>query len=352
VSTPLAPTIDTRRYLDAVAAALADLPVEDRADLLEDLAGHLDAVAREDGDVPLTMRLGRPEQYAAELRASAGLPAAGGRRRRRTPADDLAALLARVHRTRAGREVAAFLPLLEPGWWVLRAYLVMFGVAYVSGAGLRGSVLLDVGLPVVGWVLLAGAVVGSVQLGRRSLPTPRRRVLRTAEVVLAAWAALLLLSGPVSGVQAVYVQESSPLTADGRWPLLSTAGPVTDVLPYAADGTPLEGVLLFDQDGRPLRVGAQEWWADGCLRTPRPPLAADGVPVPFSFPQRYVLDGDQFGAPCDATLERPEVPLPSFPAAAEPASPAEAPAAEAPAAEAPADSPVVEAPPTAETPAG
>jgi hypothetical protein len=52
------------------------------------------------------------------------------------------------------------------------------------------------------------------------------------------------------------------------------------------------------------------------------PLAADGVPVTFSFPQNYVLDPEgvtRFGWPvsagqCIAELPRPEVPLPVFPA--------------------------------------
>jgi hypothetical protein len=115
-----------------------------------------------------------------------------------------------------------------------------------------------------------------------------------------------------------------------RYPLISRYGPVTDVLPYAADGTPLEGVLLYDQDGRPLNVGFQEWWADGCARVVEQPLAADGVAVPNSFPQAYELDRELESdahtvdgrtvpmSSCDTDLPRPEVPLPTFPAEGEP----------------------------------
>jgi uncharacterized membrane protein len=308
----------SQAYLAAVAAALADLPAEDRGDLLEDLAAHLAAVEQEDGDVPLVVRLGPPERYAAELRASAGLPPVQDGRARRS--GRLRAQLAedrrRLRQSTAGREVAAFLPLLVPGWWILRAYLLVFVLALMSGAGLRGAVLLDVGLPPVGWALLAAAVVGSVRLGRRRLAQPKRQLLLVAEVALAALASTVLLDGAQGGVQTVYVQDSAPLSADGQWPLLSTAGPVTDIHPYAADGTPLDGVLLFDQDGRPLRVGQQQWWADGCRRVPRPPLATDGVPVPFSYPQRYVIDeSDPYGVPgqCRRDVPRPPVPLPDMP---------------------------------------
>ena len=106
--------------------------------------------------------------------------------------------------------------------------------------------------------------------------------------------------------------------AMGQYPLLSRYGPVTDVFPYAADGTPLEDVLLYDQDGRPLEVGFQEWWADGCPRVLEQPLAADGVPVLNVFPQSYELD--PYAAPmtagsCSRDVPRPEVPLPVLPGA-------------------------------------
>jgi hypothetical protein len=76
---------DVARYATAVRAACGDLPGPDRELLLEDLEDHLQEVAAEAGG-PLEERLGRPEVYAAELRASAGCrapasasPAAAGR---------------------------------------------------------------------------------------------------------------------------------------------------------------------------------------------------------------------------------------------------------------------------------
>src|SRR5688500_59282 len=68
------------RYVAAVRAALADLPPHERDELLEDLPEHLAEVVAED-DGSLRDRLGPPESYAAELRASAGLnpgPAGAG----------------------------------------------------------------------------------------------------------------------------------------------------------------------------------------------------------------------------------------------------------------------------------
>ena len=70
---------DVARYATAVRAAFADLPGPERELLLEDLEDHLQEVAAEAGG-PLAERLGEPEDYAAELRASAGLPAPGAGR--------------------------------------------------------------------------------------------------------------------------------------------------------------------------------------------------------------------------------------------------------------------------------
>ncbi len=98
----------------------------------------------------------------------------------------------------------------------------------------------------------------------------------------------------------------------------SRLGPVTNIYPYSRDGQPLDDVLLFDQDGRPLRAAFQEWWPDGCSRTVDHPRAADGGVVEFAHPQRYSLlpQGPVHfaGPPCTATPARPPVPLPAFPA--------------------------------------
>src|SRR5262245_27801142 len=63
-------------YLGRVRAALADLPTDARDELIEDLPDHLAEVLAEDAGT-LTERLGEPEAYAAELRAAAGMAAAG-----------------------------------------------------------------------------------------------------------------------------------------------------------------------------------------------------------------------------------------------------------------------------------
>ena len=335
-------TQQARDYLTVVERDLDDLPAEERTALVEDLAQHLEALTTEDDDRPIAVRLGDPVAYAADLRAAAGLPARSAPARAAAPGlrsrlDAVLDSAAYRHAAAGARGAGRLLGDLRPAWWVLRGYLVvlvpcLLGSDYVQDlpvpAPLRSHLL--------GVLLVLAAVTASVLLGRRKLP-------RAAGVAVAAAGVLLVLASVAVGksvwddVRQDYAYAASPAfmpppeQATGRYPLVSRYGPVTDVFPYAADGTPLEDVLLYDQDGRPLHVGFQEWWADNCGRVLDPPQAADGGPVPNSFPQPYVLDPvltpdavalDGTVQPierCTADLPRPAVPLPTFPA--EPTAP-------------------------------
>ena len=66
-------TTTTTSYAEAVRRALDDLPAAIATDLLEGLEEHLGEVGVDDPSA-LAELLGPPERYAAELRASAGLP--------------------------------------------------------------------------------------------------------------------------------------------------------------------------------------------------------------------------------------------------------------------------------------
>ena len=65
-------------YAQAVRDALSDLPRDQANDVLDGLDEHLAEIVAE-GTIDLEGTLGSPESYAAELRASAGLPAATAR---------------------------------------------------------------------------------------------------------------------------------------------------------------------------------------------------------------------------------------------------------------------------------
>jgi hypothetical protein len=290
-------TIDgeVARYATAVRAACADLPGPERELLLEDLEDHLQEVAAEAGG-PLTERLGRPEAYAAELRASAGLPAPAGTagRRRGRPrlrgsrvARRLAGLRAAALGHPAGRAVAQFLPELRPAWWVLRGYLAVQAAAVAmtplfAGGGLSFPLPELFGSQLLSLLAVVAAVVGSVALGRRGAASPWARwLVVTGNAVLAVVAVAIIAelgsSEAYDDYRPGYVTAYS-LSADG---LRADGKEISNIFPFDADGKPLQDVYLIDQDGDPV-VATHH---DNELLEPQVPMDRNGAEVPNRYPQ-------------------------------------------------------------------
>lgn len=280
---------EAQDYLEGVAAQLADLPDEDRADLLDELASHLDELAAE-SDAPLATRLGTPADYAAELRASAGLPPA------RSPGRAGSHLLgrARAARTRPDvRAVEQFLVVLRPMWWVVRAWVVVGLLALPNQPSWSSPLLLVpvIGSGFVGFALLAAAVFVSVQWGRRP-PAPRSRL---RWLVVATNVVAVLGCGPVlaslneqahDGVYRYYVERVPP--SHGVW---ASAHRVRNVYVYDAAGNALTDVRLFDQRGRAISLDLTH---EGHRRQV---LDSQGLLVDNAFPYQYVQTDGTVAAP-------------------------------------------------------
>jgi HAAS domain-containing protein len=249
---------EVRTYLDLVAAKLADLPDAERADLLEDLEGHLREVAAE-GEGSLTDRLGPPEAYAEELRVSAGL----------TPSQESMRIAARINarlarsriihavttamETGAAQATFGLLRELRPGWWVLRGHLAVLALSayahdsYSTGGALDLLFPSMYGTPVAGAMASVGAIVASVALGRRaatSLGVRRLSWLATIVVLALAMGAPL---GWTFADAASFDQEQPAyqlMHQNGSW--------IANICPYTTDGKLMEEILLFDQEGRPI----------------------------------------------------------------------------------------------------
>ena len=121
-----APTTTTEAagYLASVEHELADLPADERSELLDDLAMHLQELEEEHDDRPLEVRLGTGghlRRRAADRRGAARRAPCHGAGR----AERLSAVLSAWSQHRWVAEVRAFLPELRPAWWVLRGYLVV-----------------------------------------------------------------------------------------------------------------------------------------------------------------------------------------------------------------------------------
>jgi hypothetical protein len=291
---------ETARYAAAVRAAFADLPAPERELLLEDLEDHLQEVAAEDGG-PLSERLGPPEGYAAELRASAGLPAPGvaaGRRRGAGSwlqatwgAQQLGRLWRAVSTHPAGRSVLEFLPELRPAWWVVRGYLAVQAVAVAvsllfQGVGLSFPVPALFDSRVLGLLATGAAVAVSVALGRHRQAASRQvRVLTLAgNAALAVFAVMMALElGANEASGDLYRPEYATSYSQPLPGLRSDGKEISNVFPFDADGKPLRDVYLVDQDGDPV-VATHEEEEDPLLESQQL-VDRDGNVVANRYPQ-------------------------------------------------------------------
>ena len=301
-----------RTYLEGVRAALADLPAAEVDEILDDVRGHLDEIVPEivsavgdDADVTasLTKRLGTPADYAAELRAAAGYPepataatvvpspwparwALGGMLvgaaglalglLSRNPVLLLIGVLAPVPAlaivVKDGKDVPAvaalpvvrrfvaarppagstaraatdFVASLQPAWWLLRALIAGILVGAFVGDSLAAVVVVVVGIPVSVWLGYAS------KRDRRWLWLVVPLNALAVAILPFGLAGANLLDGPprtVSSPPAMGLYQD-----DGR--------PIRDIRPVDASGTPLTGVYLFDQDGRPIDAPARDYCYD------------------------------------------------------------------------------------------
>jgi len=335
-TTPMTLLDHVGAYAAAVRAALADLPPDqveeltdgleaDLAEALEDREGPvvtgeipigraaLDGGATAPGSsamIDLTRRFGPAAEYAAELRAAAGLalPERTGRRRpfaRRLPLPALRAGVERVGRARrdlvdglrASRTTGPVLRLVEsfaPVWWLARAWSWwVLGVAVF--APYRWP-RIDQYVPrgFWDWVALAALVALSVAYGRG---WGTRRWWTAGLLGAASVVALVNLLGAVplladevravrwdggSTVEYVEVPVETASVAppqDGLW---VDGMQVSNLFVYDADGDPLQGVQIFDDRGRPVRTTFDGGWFQWEL---------PGVGEPWSFAPALDADG-------------------------------------------------------------
>jgi hypothetical protein len=274
------------RYLDAVREALRDLPPQQRDELLEDLPEHLAEVAAEE-PAPLADQLGQPEAYAAELRATIG--PAGNRRRLRDRlrlrwAPALAAL-GRLDR-RLGpmigyARLSDFGRLLVPAWWVLRGYIAAMVVVAVLDQGRSSLGMLPRlgGSTLAGLVILAGFVIGSIWLARRTSGLSRR--VRRG-VHLASTALVIVGLAGLAGMDAIL-----------RWlpdysyneTYYDPYGDVSDVYVFDRDGNLVRDATLRDQNGTPVELGSV-WCFDDSEAAHTYPRCPD--PLPWWIPESAI----------------------------------------------------------------
>jgi hypothetical protein len=290
VTQTVVPT-EVATYLAAVRQALGDLGSEERDDLLVEVEASLVETAGEDGG--LGARLGPPADFAAELRASAGLPPAAVQP---SPAGDtslvsaLRASLAQIAADARIRAVGRALRELAPIWWLARAYVAVVLVTRIAGAdwSISHPAITRFGHQHLVPLVLLAAAIGSVAAGLRRRGRPIGRVPIVVNVLLA-------LAAVPAGIHfadvatAAAPRDAFPVLVSAATPGLSIDGRrVNNIYPYTRDGRLLHDVLLFDSLGRPLGINPGD-----TDPTRRVLLAADGQKIFDSFPIRYYDPGTQ-----------------------------------------------------------
>jgi PASTA domain len=223
-------------YARAVRDAMGDLPPEQAHAVLDGLDEHLAEIVAE-GTVDLEAVLGSPESYAAELRLSAGLPAATGRSswaapsaalRSDGPTSDVATEAGEppARKRRIGRLATAVGRRLSTRRVMLsRVFLgLVFGLLLVGL--IRASHPLNIFHVIFGTLLIAGAWrLLRAASTRAALPAAwmiyAPRVLGGTAVVLA-----LILGSRMgsSGTRYIYVDNASPSTAFATVPIGRSGG--------------------------------------------------------------------------------------------------------------------------------
>ncbi|MCE0539036.1 hypothetical protein LWF15_26400 [Kineosporia rhizophila] len=256
------------QYVAAVREALSDLEPEEIEELTGGLEADLADALAESTALPDEL-FGRPEVYAAELRAAAGLPA---RVDEPKPSPRRFSLLAEIDRRKQafvtwldaqpiGPDVRAFGVTCLPLWWALRGYVVYQLIQVVSGV--------ESWAPegIAGWLLCLVLMIASIEVGRRNLALRNRisiRLTRAANLatgiaLFLGVASLLSWAQPVdseSETMAGYVEVSSN---EG---VLNNGELVRNIFPYDAEGNLLKDVQLFDDQGRPLVPSEKLWYEE------------------------------------------------------------------------------------------
>lgn len=270
---------DVEAYLAAVRRELADLRPSERDELLADVeASLLDAA--EESDAPIAARLGPPADFAAELRAAAGLTTTP---RAPIPKTRLLEMAWRSGHTPALKRT---LVDLAPIWWVARGYVVVALLAWLGDADWSVWVPRVFSSAELGLVLLGLAIAGSVAHGLW-----QRRHVRGGTLMLALNVILAVAAVPIGGDLVERASNRSypePFSVEAPTPpgLTLDGVPVENVYPYSRDGRLMLDVLLYDQFGNPINIRPVSFDPDR-----RVLRRANGAEIYNSFPIRYFEPG-------------------------------------------------------------
>lgn len=242
-------------YLDMVASGLADLPEDDREEVIQDLRAHLAELDEDEVEAAL----GLPEAFVAEFRSSAGLDDSTHKAWKWPLTRTRARLEKASHRL---AEVTRW-QTIRPVWIWTRGWLLISTIAVLSG----GLAFFRFPIPAVqdstalGLVLVVVATWFSVWL-----ESTRTAVREFGTFLLSAVVAVLL---SLSLLAAPDLSPALHFEEEAFYPdqLIAEDGiPISNIYAYDLEGNPVQ-VLLFDQDGHPIR-SLPSWVYEEAERNP------------------------------------------------------------------------------------
>jgi hypothetical protein len=281
-------------YLAQLRAELDDLAADERDDLLAEVEASLLESA---GDEPLAAQFGPPAAFAADLRASAGLPPKPASKPQRAPRLAL-------------QPVVAHMRVLAPIWWALRGYIAVAAFAVVNDQmwfASQPAVPKLGGGPAFSVIVIGAAVAVSVGLGLwgrmpRGLAIAANLLLAAAIVPVADHLADSRLN-PVASAFAVRQAQAQPYPSSNA-ELTYNGVTVRNVYPYDRRGRLLHDVRLYGDDGQSLDYSA----ADPTRRAveTRSGLVLNAFPVRYFDPGTGKVRRPDAGPKLDAPpLETP-----------------------------------------------
>lgn len=267
-------------YLDAVRDRLKRLPTDEADELLVDLEQHLAELMAEDPG-PLADRLGSPQEYAAELAASAGWPDHDGRR-----------ILSVTNVVSGWKQRLASSPLsmwwsrhwshYRPGWWVVRAVIVLPVWGAVQWAMPSRSI----------WLFAVLMAAASVEVGRRAMRATGWLVADRLATIIGLWAILVGFANGVNVMSQSVVYTYYDYNPNG---LVGPNGVVENIYAYDREGQPVE-VFLYDQNGSPLAANWNLYDYE---------VAGDTQPIDNFYPTERSINGQP--------VPRPAIVVPDLP---------------------------------------
>ena len=235
---------EVTEYLAAVRAALDDLPATERDDLLAEVEPSLfDAASETGGDV--SARLGPPEEFAAELRAAAGLHVPS------TAVQGEPRVLVRARRLARDPRLRE-LGRLAPVWWVVRGYFAVAAIALFAGAAWSSRYIFvpRVGTGLLGLIVILAAICVSIWVGLRTKRA--NRLVWLVNVVLLAAAVPVLVHFQHRRLPVLVERETFYVPGQG---LTLNGVPINNIYPFSRNGRLLHDVLLYTGAGAPLDAG-------------------------------------------------------------------------------------------------